>query len=288
MQAGKIASQIKIYAKSIVKKDTLLLEIAEKIEDKIISLGGKIAFPTNLSINEIAAHYTPSYNDETKAHGLLKIDFGVHINGWTADTAFSIDLEDSEENRKLISVSEQALNEGIEKIKLNTTTSEIGKIIEKTISEKGLQPIINLSGHSMEQYDLHSGVTIPNIDDKREIIIEKGLYAVEPFTTTKNATGHVHEGAPSGIYSLSNPKNPRTSIAREILEFIEKEYSTLPFCSRWLIKKFGTRALIALRELENLGIIYQFPQLIESAKCKVAQSEDSVLITEKEKIITTR
>jgi len=79
-----------------------LLEIAEKIENKIIELGGKMAFPTNLSINNIAAHYTPSYDDKSLAHGLLKIDLGVHIDGWIADTAFSMDLEDSEENKKLI------------------------------------------------------------------------------------------------------------------------------------------------------------------------------------------
>jgi len=102
LQAGKIASEVKKYALTIVKKNVSLLEIAEKIENKIIELGGKPAFPVNLSINEIAAHYTPTHDDKTTAKGLIKIDFGVHVNGWVADTSFSIDLENSEKNKKLI------------------------------------------------------------------------------------------------------------------------------------------------------------------------------------------
>ena len=97
--AGKIAKQVREYIKPQIKKDTPLLEIAEKIESKITELGGKPAFPTNLSINEITAHYTPAHNDEALAHGLLKIDFGVHIDGWIADTAFSLDLENTEESK---------------------------------------------------------------------------------------------------------------------------------------------------------------------------------------------
>src|SRR3989339_378941 len=137
-KAGKIAKEAKEYAKSFIKKDMPLLEIAEKIENKIMELGGKMAFPTNLSINEIAAHYTPTYNDETKAHGLLKVDLGVHIDGWTADTAFSIDLENSEENKKLIEASKKALDNAIKKAKENIRTSEIGKAISETIESYGV------------------------------------------------------------------------------------------------------------------------------------------------------
>ena len=97
-KVGKIASETIKYAKSFIKPGMPLLEIAEKIESKIIELGGKPAFPCNLSINEIAAHYTPSYNDTEIAHGLLKVDLGVHISGLVADTAFSLDLENSDEN----------------------------------------------------------------------------------------------------------------------------------------------------------------------------------------------
>jgi methionyl aminopeptidase len=285
LQAGKIAQKVKKYAKEIIKPDMPLLKIAELIEDKIVELGGKPAFPTNLSINEIAAHFTPSSNDETKAHGLLKIDLGVHVDGWTADTAFSLDLENSKENKKLISTAEKALENAQSKIQENTTTSEIGKIIQQTIESENLSPIINLSGHSMEQYDLHAGITIPNIETKNEIPIKKGLYAIEPFTT--NGSGKVHDGKPSGIYLLLEPKNTRSPIAREVLDYIMQEYQTLPFCERWVTKKFGSKALIALKQLEQQEILHHFPQLIENSKAKVAQAENTILIQE-DVIITTK
>lgn len=285
LEAGKIASQIREYAKAIIKKDMLLIEIAEKIELKIEELGGKPAFPTNLSINEVAAHYTPAYNDETPAKGLLKVDFGVHINGWISDTAFSIDLENNEENKKLINSTDEALKNACNIAKKGALTSEIGKKVQETIESYGFSPIVNLSGHSMEKYDLHSGIFIPNIDDKRNVKMTEGLYAIEPFATSGN--GKIYDGKPSGIYIINQVKNVRSPAAREILDFIVEEYKTLPFCSRWLVKKFSTKALFALRELENSGIITQFNQLIEVNHKPVSQSEHTVLITKEKTQITT-
>ncbi len=288
LKAGKIASQVREYAKKIIKKEMPLLEIAEKIEAKIIELGGKPAFPTNLSIDDIAAHYTPSHDDKTLSRGLLKVDFGVHIDGNIADTAFSIDFENSEENKKLIEASEKALENALKIIKEKATTNEIGKTIQKTIESfsPGFTPIVNLSGHSMKEYDLHSGITIPNINDNKNIELEKGLYAVEPFAT--NGSGKVYDGKPSGIYYLSNQKNIRSPIAREILNFITEEYQTLPFCERWLVKRFGTKASFALKQLENENILHHFPQLVEISHSKVAQAEHTILVDKNEIIVTTR
>jgi methionyl aminopeptidase len=283
--AGQISKQAKEYAREITKKGVPLLEIAEKIEGKIFELGGKLAFPVNLSINEIAAHYTPSHDDENLAHGLIKIDLGVHVDGWIADTAFSMDLENNEENKKLIEASEQALLKAQETIKENVSANEIGKRVSEVIESKGFSPIINLSGHQIENYELHAGVSIPNFDDKKKVILKKGLYAIEPFAT--NGSGKVHDGKPSGIYMLLDNKKPRSQTAREILNFIEEEYKTLPFCSRWIVKKFGTKALFGLRQLEENKNLHQFAQLVETLNAKVSQKENTIIIDSNEKIITS-
>ncbi|MDO8460437.1 MAG: type II methionyl aminopeptidase [Nanoarchaeota archaeon] len=284
-KAGEITKEVKKYARSFIKKDTPLLEIAEKIEAKIIDLGCLPAFPVNLSINEIAAHATPSFNDTEKAHGLLKVDIGVHIEGFIADTAFSLDLENSEQNKKLIDAAEAALEKATEKINLGVSLNEIGTIIEKTISSYKVIPIQNLSGHSIEIYDLHAGITIPNYSNSSLKTIEPGIYAIEPFTT--NGLGIVKDGKPSGIYHLMKEGNVRDNFAREVLQFIKEEYQTLPFCSRWLYKKFGSRALLAIKRIEEAGLLHNYSQLIEKNKGIVAQAEHTVIITEKEKIITT-
>ncbi len=284
-KAGQILREAKEFAKGFVKKDMKLLEIAEKIEAKIVELGGKPAFPVNLSINEVAAHSTPSYNDESKAFGLLKVDVGVHIDGWAADSAFSVDLENSEENKKLIETAENALKKAVEKFNLGVELGEIGKIIEDEVKSKGFQPIVNLSGHSISQWNLHSGLNIPNYDNHQDFGVEEGVHAIEPFVTT--GSGRVRDGRGSGIYSIEKDGQVRDAFAREVLSYVADEYQTLPFCSRWLVKKFGTRALIALKRIEDAGILHQYPQLIEVSGAKVAQAEHTVVLIGKEKIVTT-
>ena len=277
IKAGQIAREVREYARKIVFKDVPLLEIAEKIEDKIIQLGGKPAFPVNLSIDNVAAHYTPGHDDLSLAHGLLKVDFGVHIDGWTADNAFSVDLEDSEENKRLIESSEKALDKALKIIKENSSTNEIGESIFNEIASAGFSPVMNLTGHGMNNYELHAGIAIPNFNDGRDVKIGEGLYAVEPFAT--NGSGRVKDGKPSGIYEMISNKNVRSPIAREVLGFIDGEYDTLPFCSRWIVKKLGTKALFGLRQLEESGNLHQFNQLVEIPGSKVSQTEHTVLIT---------
>lgn len=281
-KAGEIAKKVKKYAKKTTDKDERLFEIAEKIEDKIINLGGKIAFPTNLSINEIAAHSTPEYNSKEKAHGLIKIDLGIHINGYIADTAFSLDLEDSDKNKKLIKASEKALEEAIKIIKPGIEIWKIGGKIQKTITSFNLSPISNLNGHSLGEYEIHSGITIPNTNNNNKNKLEKGFYAVEPFSTP--GVGKVYEGKPSGIFMLIEKKPVRRG--RKILKFIQEEYKSLPFCKRWIVKKFGRKSALDLKFLEKNNVIKQYSELIEESKKKVAQSEHTIHVDNKTKILT--
>ena len=281
-RAGKISKEVSIYARLIIKKGIKLLDIAEKIENKIIELGGRPAFPCNLSINEIAAHYTPNFDDDTKAHGLLKVDFGVHVAGCIVDTAFSIDLENTEENKKLIQASEHALNSAIENAK--KTISEIGRVIHSKITTLGFSPIRNLSGHELGKFIIHAGVTIPNYDNGNKKILEQGVYAIEPFAT--RGVGLVYDSKPSGIYRLEKKSGVRDPLARKILEFIEKEYITLPFCSRWIIKQFGARAKLSLSILEQQGILHNYPQLVEKNRENVSQAEHTIIITDKIEILS--
>ena len=286
LQAGKIVSEVREYARGFIKKDMPLVEMADKIEEKMVELGTKPAFPTCLSINDNAAHYSPGHDDETLAHGLLKIDMGCHIDGWIADTAFSLDLEDNEENKKLIKASKKALENAIKKIKTGIKIREIGKTVNEAIESYGFSPIINLFGHSVEQYDLHAGISIPNFDNKDNNEINSGLYAIEPFATSGN--GKIYDGKPSGIYKLISEKNIRSPIAREVLELIKNEYKSLPFCSRWLVKKLGTKALIGLKQLEENGNLHHYAVLVEVSHKKVAQTEHTILVEKDEITVTTK
>jgi methionyl aminopeptidase len=277
-QAGKLGSETLAYAKTIVKPGMPLKELAEKIEDFVEKKKAKFAFPVNLSKDEIAAHFSPSYNSEEKAEGLLKIDLGISIDGYISDLSCSIDLTKEKKYSKLIEASEKALQEAIKLIKPGQELGIIGKKIQETISGYGFAPVINLSGHELKQYNLHSGLTVPNYDNGNKTKLKEGqVLAIEPFATP--GQGLIQDGNPSGIYKLEVKHNTRDMLAREVLEFIEKEYDKLPFSSRWIVKKFGPRSLFSLRALEQVGSLHHFKQLVEKTKAPVSQAEATVLVT---------
>lgn len=283
-KAGEIGKKTKEFAKNLIKKDMLLSEIAEKIEGEIKKLGGEIAFPVNLSIDDVAAHYTPTLRDEKKASGLLKADIGIHVDGCICDLAFSVDLTPEKKHHKLIEASEKALNSALEIVKKNkdnTTVSQIGEQIEKQIKNTGFTPIVNLSGHSLDEYNIHAGLTIPNINNSSTKILESGAFAIEPFATLSTATGLIYEGAGSNIYHITaNTIQVRDNFAREVLSWIIENKKTLPFSQRELEKEFGARVLIAVSNLKRAGAIEEYPQLIEKSHSPVSQTETSLIILE--------
>ena len=284
IKAGEIASEALEYGMGLIKKDKSVLEIVESVEAKIFQLGGKPAFPTNISINEIAAHYSPVKDDfSIKESYIVKLDVGVHVNGAIGDNAVTVG-----NNKELIEASREALNEAIKIIQIGTKLRDIGRVVDKTISSYGFKSIKNLTGHSIDIYEQHAGLSIPNYDDGNKSELKKGMIiAVEPFATT--GIGLIEEGKDSGIFRLEKVKNVRTDMSREILNFIIEEYRTLPFTKRWLLKKFPEfKVNFALNNLQKEGILDQYKQLLERGKGLVSQAEHTLLIDDKIKILTKR
>jgi len=211
-----------------------------------------------------------------KRGDVVKLDLGVHVNGAVTDTAVTVELG-GDKFKDLIKCSEEALDKALEAAKPGVEIGKIGRIIQETIQEKGFSPIINLSGHRVDLYEVHAKPSIPNYDNGDSTKLEEGqVFAIEPFVTT--GEGKVTEGKLSGIFELVNDKNIRDANARKVLEFIKEEYDRLPFSERWLIKKFGNIAKLALLLLEREGIIKQFSTLPEISKGQVAQSERTFIV----------
>jgi methionyl aminopeptidase len=285
-KAGEIAQELRKFIKELVKPNMPLLQIARDIHKKIEELGASPAFPVNLSIDDVAAHYHPTIDDETKATGLLKIDMGIHINGFIADTALSIDLTSDNKYKDLIQASENALNDALKILEKNPSFNDIGQAIQNAIEKKGFSPIINLSGHSLSQYNIHAGNTIPNFANNNNNKLDEGAFAIEPFATS--GEGKIYEGPSGNIFAITNPKTPRSPTARKILEYVSEKYKTLPFSLREMQEKFGGFARLALKELEQIGCIHNFSQLIEKSHKPVSQAEHTFIKTNDKIVITTR
>ncbi|MDO8555630.1 MAG: type II methionyl aminopeptidase [Nanoarchaeota archaeon] len=276
-EAGRIASKVREWGKSLFKDGAKVIDIAEAVENKIRELGAEPGFPCCISINSLAAHYSPFINDQMIIHkgDIIKFDMGTHINGKVADTACTIEVESNTQTR-LIQASHDALERATKIMKPGTPIRAIGKIVSDTIRQAGFQPIINLSGHGLGDYIVHDDPTIPNYDNGDETELEEGQsIACEPFATT--GAGLVSDGKPCGIYGFINKKNTRLPAAREVMKIIEEKYRTLPFSCRW-IKVPGIQML--LNQLEKDGILRQYTQLPEKSGGLVSQAEHSIIIGE--------
>lgn len=284
-EAGKVSIEAKKYAKSIIKKGMPIVELADKIEAKILEKA-QLSFPVNIGINEKAAHYTPLHDDKTLlGEDLVKIDLGASIDGCATDTAFTVDLTKDSKHKKMMQATKEALQEAIKLATPGRKVCEIGKKVHEIITGAGFSPIRNLSGHEIKPYVIHAGLNIPNYDNGNEAQLEDGMIiAIEPFATT--GEGLVKDGKESGDFSLIEKKPVRDSHAREVLAFIDKEYSTLPFAGRWIHKKFGLRGMHSLRLLVKEGIVRNYNELIEVSKKPVAHFENTLLVKDKPEVLT--
>ena len=282
IKAGKISAESLEYGKELIKKGNSLLDVTEKIEKKIFELSGKPAFPVQIALDEVAAHFCTLEDDKTIFENqVVSLDLGVHVDGAIGDNAYTIDL--SGKYNDLVKAAQHALKEALNIINVGTELREIGKAINDAIKSYGYNPVRNLSGHGLDVYNIHTKPTLPNIDNGDKTKLAKGMaFAIEPFATT--GPGIVGEKGHPTVFMLDRKRPVRSQITREVLKEIES-YEGLPFAERWLTKKFGAKANFALRELSQLGMIHQFPPLVELSSGIVSQAEHSVLIDDEGEVI---
>lgn len=279
--AGNIHKKVMTESINKIRKNMSILEFSNFIENKIKEYGGQCAFPANISLNSQAAHFTPSNCDQLYfGNDIIKIDIGVHVNGYIADGAKTIDL--SGKYNTLIKASEDALKAAIEIAKVGTPIYKIGEIIENTITSYGFNPIRNLMGHGLGKYIAHDNPSIPNFNNRSPITLTEGqVIAIEPFATDGN--GYVTEGNIKNIYSQIKSKSTRVPFIRDVLDQI-KIYNGLPFASRWIQ---SNKTNFALNNLEKEGIIIGYPLLIEESLGMVSQKEHTIIIHEDNSEIIT-
>lgn len=281
LEAGRIASRIRERVRKVDFSGKNLYDICENIEKDIISNAGIPAFPVNVSLNEIAAHYTAEPGDPTVVSNddVLKVDIGVQVNGFIADTAVTV--SSNAKYQAMVASAESALNEAIKMAKLDVSSSAIGEVIERTISRSGFKPIQNLSGHSIEQYTIHAGKSIPNIRTFGSSfqLTANQAYAIEPFVTTRDAQGVVYEGKIRNIFGVVSRKPTKDKNCDDFLQNIWDRFKTLPFTTRWLLSDYYERdARKMLEVLLKRKNIHAYPILVEGNYKVVAQAEHTIIL----------
>jgi methionyl aminopeptidase len=279
--SGKILRETREEMKSFVRENMPIIQVCEKAESLIRAKGGKPAFPCNVSINEVAAHYTSPPNDESRIpeKAVVKVDIGVHVDGYVTDTAFTACF--NTDHKRMADTAGLALQTAVENIHGEMPVSKIGGLIENTIKNRGFKPISNLTGHSVGRYLIHAGTSIPNVSQLSLAKVRSGeVFAIEPFVTLPDAEGRVEDSLEMTIFRFVKSKSVTSSYAKQLSKYIEANFKTLPFAERWLEgvlpKEKHTEAF---KELLRSKMLMAYPVFVEASGKPVTQAEHTVLIT---------
>ncbi|MFX0167911.1 MAG: type II methionyl aminopeptidase [Candidatus Hodarchaeota archaeon] len=294
LRAGYIAAEALRYTCNLVNAGELLYTIAEKGEEYIRKLGGQPAFPINLSIDHHAAHYTPPLTDPTVVpkKALVKVDLGAHVDGHIADNARTVLVGDDDALHRLITAAETGVQAAIQTIRAGIRVWTVSKSISNAIRKLHASPIENLTGHSIEPFNLHAGVSVPAITRSHERytsprLQEHMVIAIEPFTTYSR--NPIVDNLEAGhIFGFTQTRNPQSSKLRSLFSQMKVKFGQLPFASRWMRELVEPKKIPSiLNRLQNEGCIHNYPILGLRDKKPIAQAEHTVIVQPTGCIVTT-
>ena len=293
--AAEVHRQTRKYMQNYIKPGMTMIHICETLEGisrKLVDekgLEAGLAFPTGCSLNNCAAHYTPNGDDKTvlKADDVCKIDFGTHVNGRIIDCAFTLTFNPKYD--KLLEAVKDATNTGIKAAGIDVKLCDIGEQIQEVMESYEVEldgktypvkPIRNLNGHSVGQYRVHGGKTVPIVKGGESVRMEEDeFYAIETFGST--GRGLVHDDMEVSHYMKRFDAGfvpLRVARSKQLLHVIDKAFGTLAFCRRWLDRLGQTRYLLALKDLCDRGLIDPYPPLCDVKGCYTAQYEHTILL----------
>jgi methionyl aminopeptidase len=268
--AGRIAAEARELGATQVKVGALRKDVAEAIEGYIRAQGAQPAFPANLSRNVEAAHYTPSLEDDVRfiEGDLVKVDVGAHLDGAIADTAVTVEVGATRRHENMIRAVKEAVEAGIARVRPGVPVEEVSVAIQEAIHARGLKPIEDLTGHTIQRYLLHAGKSIPNVAGRSGERLEEGEFvAIEPFAT--NGRGSIEDGPFGNIVRFRENPGPSDPVLAALFD----RFRTLPFTGRWAPAAADQAALRRFRRR-----LQSYPIFLERAGGIVAQAEHTVRV----------
>lgn len=295
-KAAEVHRQVRTYARNNIKPGMLMTDIAEMIENSTQSLAegdtwksAGTGFPTGLSLNDCAAHWTPNKGDKTilQESDVLKVDFGVHVNGNIIDSAWTMTFQDQYD--PLVAAVSAATNEGVKQAGIDVRLGDIGAAIQEVMESYEVEingktypvkAIKNLCGHNIAPYTIHSGKSVPIVASPDQTKMEEGeVFAIETFGSTGRGyvvgQGEVSHYARSGT---AGHQTLRLASAKQLLNVIDNTFGTLPFCRRYLDKIGQDKYLLALNNLVKAGVVTDYPPLMDAPNSYTAQLEHTIIL----------
>ncbi len=287
--SGRITREVGALIRSAVKPGVSFLEICDLVKKEIESRGGHPAFPTGIGVNQVTAHYAPQEGDESVfADGdLVKVDFGVHVDGYVTDTSVSVTFNPT--YNLMLEANQRALEAAIAMARRETRTGEIGREIHREAARFGFKTIENLTGHTVDRYVVHAGKSIPNLYMSGMQSLKKGdVFAIEPFLTLPSAAGYVIDSPAQTIFSIVARKHTGIQELDSFADRVWDERKTLPFTLRWYSSDYAKGKLQGMvNRLIAKKIVRAYPTLVEASGSPVSQFEHTMALDDNGLLVLT-
>jgi methionyl aminopeptidase len=288
-RSGFISATAREHGKKLIKPGARIEAIAREVEQVIYDMGGKPAFPAQLSRNHIAAHYCSPPDDPTVVgpEDIVKLDLGTQVDGYVTDNAVTVDLREGE-GSLIVAASRMALDNAISVMGPGASITEIGRQIESTVKALGFNPIYNLTGHGVARYIIHCAPSIPNYPDMKAGRLRANMtIACEPFVC--DGKGYIDCDGESEVFMLRREIKPKDSVPQDVINAVGVTEG-LPFARRQLLPTLGSMKRVeeALKLLKKKALIDEYPPLCEKKGVRVAQTEHTIFISETGAEVLTR
>ena len=277
-RAGRVAAECREWAREHIRPGVRIRDVLETIEDMIRERGGQPGFPAQSSRNSIAAHYCSSPTDETtyEEGDCVKVDLGVHFDGYIADTATTVDLSTDERWTPLIRASSDALAAAISTVGDRVPVADVGAAIERTITAAGFEPVRNLTGHGLARWKVHTAPQIPNYAERGGGSFKSGMViAIEPFAC--NGRGYIRERGKAEVFMMVRPPRKAKGLDKDVLSAIQS-WRGLPIARRYFTEFDEREVEDTIGKLARQGSLMRYPPLCEEDGVMVAQTEHSLYV----------
>jgi methionyl aminopeptidase len=277
-KAGAIAGACREWAREAIQPGVRVRDVLEGIEQRIADAGAAPAFPAQSSRNAVAAHYCSSPDDDMtyEVGDCVKVDVGVHVDGYIADTALSVDLSEDGRWTPLVEASRDALAAAIAAVEPGKRVGEVGAAIERTILAAGFEPVRNLTGHGLARWKVHTSPQVPNYGEAGGGRFKEGsVVAIEPFAST--GRGYIRERGKAEVFMMVRPPRKAKGLDKDVLRDIQA-WRGLPIARRYFRDHDPEVLDDTIGKLARQGSLMRYPPLVEDDGVMVTQHEHSLYI----------
>lgn len=296
-KAAETHREVRKHVQAIAKPGVTMSELAQEIEDGVRALVGHqgvepgdsliagMGFPTGLCLNHVAAHWTPNAGNKEvvlQHDDVLKIDFGVHVNGRIVDSAFTIAFNPVYD--PLLAAAKATTNAGLREAGVDARMDHLSEVMQEVMESYEIElhgktipikAVRNISGHNILRYKIHGDKQVPFYRTKTNQRMEEGdVFAIETFGTTGN--GRMMDDV--GIYGYGRNENVSTAglghaAARSLLKTIDANFGSIVFAKRYLERVGARNYHLGMRSLVQHGVVQAYAPLVDIKGSYIAQFE---------------